>query len=584
MKKKINLKKPIQLYSAGIAAKVYDECFKANTSHSPAGDFSLRLKELCQSIFFSLSLQNKEELQLKSKEIELLLNDFMLLIKKTVDNNDVNSLNECLNELNQIENLDSYIRFGSKSVSNEKSRNAIEILKNEEIDKFIHDVHKNIIEIYLSVYSYILYYKYYHGKIDNEYNAIISVFFDSLKTRGSGSIITAFMDQIDGSESEIVSSWLWNIEKRLNGVTYIVPSHFDLYIFGLFVYSIKTTLVPPNSFNLKHNRNLVELVATKIIEYCEKFKSNQDWVNFLEFENIDSFNNKLDSVKTFYEAIKNQSDEEYYAALVNSPIEQEYVDSFKRLMITQWQQETFIDKVFENLKGIEINPETELKRIGFNVNMEKSRMMFVKGEYHANIYNIDFGRALTTSKETHLASVLSGLIDRSKSHLNLKEGLSVGIDFLLSNSFKPNLIIINQDNFYRLEQKLIATGSYLPSWKENIESFPFKYRGIYDGIPVISIRTNFVTGYIFICDVGKSLILQQRENEKWVDNKLSISVKEINDEDAELIYSSNAHVFKDINKEKAMIKIKSGMILDMEEICDFVIKDKNGIFSFIASD
>ena len=374
-------------------------------------------------------------------------------------------------------------------------------------------------------------------------------------------------------------NWIWNLEERLNGQVYTLPSREEILNFGLTIFFLrhpdaqqdvpKQILITP----------ALEYIFTRSEESMKYLKQHSEqWLNILKVTNIEELENKTQKIISYYSSIKQQKDKIYYATLANALLAPNKIVAFADMIIKQWRETQNLTQVFEYFDAIGINPEQELQRIGMNINAKKAKTMFVDTDQYTHIYNIEWGKEINRRKEELLGQRLfEAKLDR-QSESDFIKALDKAIDELKEGQYTPAFILTSAHSFFMQEQSLINSGHYVPAWQYKQERYPFKYLGVYKNtLPIIRFFSRILRDKVVIMSLSKSVRLYERENIDWYDKRLQVEVKLITKEKALQLYEKNKEEYSGLELIDALNNIMSGVIVDIDEICDFKILDRDGI-------
>lgn len=538
-----------------------------------AYDFAIRLKEMMLVIKYSIDKENVNDIETKHEKILFFLHDFNLLVKAIVENGDTESLEEALNELDLFIESDrtllrdyefkrSIPEDEKKIYSNRSDLTEELYIRNKKLFNWCRGVA-------FGNYSWIFYKKLYKsGKEALEEKSLVLLekfsYFDSH--------FFEFISEILKTDYNFFNweDWIWNIEKRLNGEAYTLPSREDVIFFGTTAFFLRNIHFQPTIE--QSSVKFVEYFLLRSREFLRIINENSGfWYQSLKCQTKEELHDRIDALIKYYDSIQLRKDQLFFTRLASTKISEQKKEVFIEGMVNQWRNSQNLTKVFEYFNSVSTNPDFELQRVGISVNFKKAKIMFVDTEQYSPIYNIDWGKDINRNKEELLGRrLLEAHLNEQKGNEFVKE-LDLAIAEL-NKKHPANIILSTASSFFRYEQDLINSGNYLPVWQDKQEKFPFKYLGIYrDNIPVVKVFSRIFPDRVIVLSLPSSILLFEREKKEWIDNRLQIKVDEISQEKALEIYEKNLLEYSSDSREDALNIIKSGIIIDIDEICDFVI-------------
>jgi hypothetical protein len=538
--------------------------------------FSLRLKEIAQKKYY-LSLEN-EVLRLDSNFDGLITvyMEYSELIKYLVSRGDYYSLRIVLNDIRMLRETfknGEYDRIRRNILENRlQGRN-----ENSGFDDTVYERYEvrqkatRQIEMIVLGNLYWIYFQLFNQKLtiinDPKLIDIINLFeiqfrFDELIE----TIVYLFSQEDNRLKWE---DWIWQGEERLSGKAYALPGIVDLIASGFAISMMKNGGINIGKHSVS-NIDQLKFLLTRSRDFLKLvLQAPQNWNKILNIEETDVPN----IVKKIFEVmdrIDNQIQDDQTEKLARAPISHEKIQAFKELMQQQWETSRDLSRAFEYFKAIEIDSEDKLVDLGYNVNFNKAKIMFVDGELYSPIYGIEFGNEVNRLIEARFANKVKPLATT-----NVEPGLvdifEKGILDLKENKFTPNAIFVDMGLFYANEIGLSATGKYTSMVNHN-NPYNFQIAGFFNNdIPIIIVKDYGFQGLIVVTEMPKGIIMQQRQDDSYYGKSLIVEVDEITEEKATQMIQERQEQGNPENL--TLLELMASVIIHVHQICDFKIID-----------
>lgn len=566
----------------GFAAHVYDSDRLEHSSSSIGDLFSIRLKEMAQYQMLIPDFKEPKQMQLSLKSVDFYLSDFNALIKSMVIANDNHSLRYALNELRQLLSLYRGAKDNDFVVDNDEIANSdFDAMFTE--DPPIAQLKLKIQAIPFGIYSWLFYRKLYLNDKTTLGSETLSTLAGSFLEESPATpfdIITFYFTHRD--QNYHWNDWLWNLEERLSGVVYSLPSPEDMLSVGLLCLLLekrsydlaipnRLLAIPELQSVLDRIRTSLSILRSQPSLCCEQFR----------FADQKEFNQNCDRVTAWLDQINVDREQLQNELLAQENLDPQKVSLFIENMQRQWKDNDNMGKIFDHFQAIVINPQQELKRIGMNINAENLKFAFVHSKSSAPFVGLDFGKEIARNKEQLFGRFLWEKHLPVSTEPNLVTGLLNSIADLKKHQKDATIIFSTYRSLVREEINLSNSGNYTPQFKESSPSFPFRYMGVFDNnIPMVRVFSDFYKDHIIVADLPRALHLLEREEAPWFEKRLQVEVIQIDRAKAEEIYQRKGFAPDAPDKEPQINKIMTGVIIDIDEICDFTFADKGGVRVF----
>jgi len=574
-------------YFIGFASSTYKSSYSNNGRSLLSDKFAIRLKEMIQHPLYSLINPSAKELEAVFKEMVFFLLDLNMLVKANVDCNDTRSLRFSLNEIRQLLESYDYIKIGGK-YKKESEQNSFNDFKMEDDADYI-NLNKRklllaVVAIPFGIYAFKLYKKLYLNTVEPVNVEILDMLKASSKVHDKNFIfdlILEYFNQPENVYARTWDEWIWGIEDRFSGVGYTMPTSYDFLAFGLLIFLLENQayVFIPDNYILENNS--FDFLISRAIELLPMvINKPTSWLDQIKLKGDVELIDRAAIVKKYLGSLTRAKEKIYNENLAKSPLSLLKIEQFKADITKQWRAHQNLTIIFSYFEGVSINPQDELMRIGLNINAENIKPLFLEDTLIQK-YDFDYGKIISRNKERLLGRVFQQNNIKVHKELNIADGLLNSIKILNDYGFSPNIIFSTHHSFFKNESVLNNSGNFLPARNVTFDKLPFKYLGIFkETIPIVRIYADFFEDKIIVAELNKGLRLKQREKANWIDKRLQIIVKEIDDASSQEIYQQNINNFRDMSSADALLKIKGGVIIDIDEICNFEILNSKALHVF----
>ncbi|RZK59573.1 MAG: hypothetical protein EOO91_04800 [Pedobacter sp.] len=379
----------------------------------------------------------------------------------------------------------------------------------------------------------------------------------------------------------------WDFENHKEGKAYYPPMPSNWMTKGFFIDRIRNA----NAFfnvdqvdpNLLQN---VEYLYDSLRQIRQHIAANlEKWMLVLKVENIEEFNERADSLLLSVARAKRISIGERERIIANTPIDYERVASFTQSMLSFWKREARIRRIFEyfgNRRDVSAE-EILLKRVGPNIFMSKAKMMFIDGPNHERIFGMDqIGSDVGRNEDALFVNVVFGNNPDTVEAATILDGLVIALKKLRDKNTVATVIFLEPEQIYK-DDKFLSSKSYGQVYDGDIDTFgtQFFIIGTFEGIPLVTSYAFSLKDSFVVCDFANAFEMLYKTDENWAEGILSVKVKEISDELAHKKLNSEPAKWKKVEGEEALLSdedaitmIKTSVVIDIETIIDFRVKDK----------
>lgn len=377
----------------------------------------------------------------------------------------------------------------------------------------------------------------------------------------------------------------WDFMERPESEMYSPPIAAEWMTFGFVLDRLQTR-------NFSFITSLVNSKLRRTIPYFyEEVQKNiqfikrdfKKWERILRVNSIDDLDSIAEKLLSSISLATRNVVGEKEKSIASTPLDSLKVDWFKMEITSAWKEQTRIRRIFDYFENKEnvTDQNILLKRVGTNNFLEKGKVHFIEGDYNMTIYGLnDFG-AMIGRWENNL---FMDVIERSEPTVVVAKTLISVLDeafrVLKKSDVIPTAIILEPEFLYK-DEKFIQSSRYTSTYKSeyNPDNIDFFVIGEFDGIPLFSFYSQELKDKVIISNFEDSFLMRYKTNDKWMKNELAISVEEVSDEIANKKYNDNPEKWRStadgsyISEEDAKIIIKNSVIIDVETIIDYEVKD-----------
>lgn len=483
-------------------------------------------------------------------------------------NSDFSSLNIKKSELKQLEEN-----------SDEKEDEKVKQIKLDIAEHGKFNDYKRHIVIVLKYWIYEL---FEHGKIPPKDAHRILKALDRLRMDNNDAQDLLFLRQQDlfrymGWES-------WEFEERPEGVQIDHLGARDWITKGFIIDRIRlskqTFIFDKSQAEADEIRWFYE-EAVSIIK--DMVVNPTIWRNILSSDQLSNMN---DFTRRLIEAIgisKRSKLQEKDIQIAEAKLSHERVLEFTEAVGDRWDAELRMRRLFNffnNSKDL-TGKQEKLMRVGPNIFLDKGKIMFLDDESYMKIYGLeDIGIRVARSEDDlffeRILSTNAEKIHKSK----FFELLSASIKNLRDRGVEPNVILISPDFLYE-DETLVNSEKFGKVSSDHCfpNNINFFVTGTFDGITLFSSYSQMLRNKTVVCKFEDAFEMLYKTNEKWFKNILSVNVEEVSDQHALDKFNQQQEKWMRtdegelLSEEDALTLIKTSIIIDVETIVDFKVKN-----------
>jgi hypothetical protein len=378
----------------------------------------------------------------------------------------------------------------------------------------------------------------------------------------------------------------WDFMERKEGV-YYPPMARDWMTSGFLIDRINSRNAYFNTDEIGQREisDIPFLHDALINDITEITNDFDKWKKILKTETIEEFSTITKSLLESVALSKRSVIGIKEKAIAAAAISPQKIKEFKENIGKAWEKQARLRRIFDyfgnrsNVTGQSIL----LKQIGQNTFLEKSKILFIDGEYYSHIYGIEqFGSMVGRWEDDLFLDVVLKETPTVVEETTLLKVVSKCIEELRGKNVEPTMIYVEASYVYK-DEEFLRSERYSREYDlaSNDDDFPFFVIGTFDKIPIFSSFSSRLKDRIVVSDFSNAFVMNYKTDESWYKNELSIIVEEVSDELAQKKYAQDPNKWKtadnDINlsQNDAITLIKTSIIVDIETIVDFSIRDSS---------
>lgn len=289
------------------------------------------------------------------------------------------------------------------------------------------------------------------------------------------------------------------------------------------------------------------------------------WKGVLNCRDIEEFNKRKETFLSTLLQIKEINRLVRKKKIALQPLNEDRVYDFKLDALRNWKSGFSVLSIFELFNAINIKQITIEEAynnsliIGYIDTIHKEN--FVDDNIRSNIsqYGTWAGEEANTF---FLESIILHVNELPKEQATIESAIVEGIRILKEKQLEPNIIILPLELSFKGDS-LDYIENFERVWVDPSKQKVISQIGSIGNILVVGLKSEIFKNSIIISDFSKAFSLEIFENEKWMDKRLIVEVKELNQEQKE-------RQFVDI-KRNDPIKIDSETNLDVENLLNLEI-------------
>jgi hypothetical protein len=377
----------------------------------------------------------------------------------------------------------------------------------------------------------------------------------------------------------------WDLMERETWKFYTAPNPTDWLTMGFLIDQIQENRLYLSLEDMSDEESqIAEFLHLDLVRCIAKLREGFDkWKDVLKTETIEIFTEKTDQILSVFANLKRKGLSAREIAIAKAPLSKSLIESFRSVIGNAWKSQARIHNMFRLFKNTEHVPSDgpKLKIVGQKTFFEKTKMMFIEGEFYQVIYGIDrmgweIGR---WEDDVFFNKILEGEYSKlvGKSVLEI---LDKGITVFNKKEVTPTLILLSPEISYQDDELLNSNRFKLKTNMDEGEEKQFFLLGSFDGIPIYSSFSTMLDNKVVLCDFAAAFNMKYKADEAWFENELKVDVNEVTDEYARQKLNSNPAKWKtnseglELSNEEAITLIKTSVMIDIWTTLDFEVKNK----------
>lgn len=299
-----------------------------------------------------------------------------------------------------------------------------------------------------------------------------------------------------------------------------------------------------------------------------------------QFDDVVEFTNKLVNAIGISKRAKLSAKD---IQIKDAPLDQSKISQFVKLLGEKWSAQLRIRRLFNRFgNSTDISGQArKLMRIGPQLFLDKGKIMFLQGDLYTRIYGAEDIGAQVARREDDLffERVLNSEAEKIYCP-TMVELLLKSIKKLRDRAVTPDVVFISPEYLYQ-DPEFLKSDFYTQTYQTELNSddINFLIIGRFDGIPLYTSYSQALTNRVVVCEFGSAFDMRYKTREDWFKKILSVEVREVTNELAEDKFNQGLDKWKftdngdPLSKEDALTLIKTSVILDIETLLDFDVKE-----------
>lgn len=304
-----------------------------------------------------------------------------------------------------------------------------------------------------------------------------------------------------------------------------------------------------------------------------RYENNEHLVYLIGVTDKTQVRVKLESIGKFLDNIKSGVDYYREIDLIQTPLSQDRITAFRKMIYEQWEEGRDISRLFESTRSVILNPheEEKLYYVGMHrINLKGGRSYFIDKKREHFVGDFSFGHR-TNDQVTEL---FWHVVKQDAAIQKLQfPTMILGLDFIIEH-FPFITHVVCPWLLYQQHLRSLTESGHFTRKDDQIGKV---ISGVFkDRLELIPVRRRANSNEIIGLKLPGSILLQQRTNDAWMDGKLQVDVKEIDDTNVEQILLESTPP-GDPKDPKQIQKAKTGVVLEIDETMNFKVLDATNV-------
>jgi hypothetical protein len=386
----------------------------------------------------------------------------------------------------------------------------------------------------------------------------------------------------------------WDYKDRQFWKLYSPPNPPDWLMLGFMADQIRGNSLYINLDELDSDKlEKIRFLSDVLRQKAYTFESGiEKWGDVLGITSLDDLRTKSEPIIAAFEAAKKRTTDARENAIATSSLSQTRIEQFRQAVGRAWKSQARMHQLFGVIGNtlLVTDENTKLKVVGQKTFFEKAKMMFIDGDNYSPIYGVEqmggevgrwednefFNTIMTRDCNRTSGSSILDTIEKCFSELRLKDIL-------------PTVILISPEYTYK-DPKFTNDKRWVNKAEFVQGELPFFALGKFDGIPVYSSFSPFLTNNVVVSNFESAFRMRYKTNPDWFEQKLLVNVSEVGNSEAGRRLEKDEEKWRkgengQITRDDALTLIKTSVFIDIWTIIDFQIQSKDGyVIGFIKAE
>jgi hypothetical protein len=583
----------------GFASRIYRQIafrVKQDTSYQPliqsfSLELSLHLKEI---IWFNIGIEGKRAVTL---EEQVLINQFYYeafnsfnnLFYLSMRNQDWTMFHEALKDFNQLAegafdiDIKDQFKLTSLIKENLNGANDAEILELEQRQNVAYK-YEDVKRQLLSGLKYWCYFLFENKIIVEDGLIKILAKINNYPFEPQNEIKDILFFR-SGDLGYYLNWENWDYTERPEHEMYYPPMPVNWMTNGFFIDRIRNNNAYFNTDKINPEKLKEIPFLYDAIRECSNLigQDFERWQPILKVETREDYNQRVANLLSSIAQAKRITIGIKEQTIADAPLSIEKVQAFKQMMGVAWKAQTRIRRIFNHFNNKEdvTGQDVKLMRVGQNTFLDKGKMVFIDGEYHAPIYGIEqFGGNVGKWEDTLFFEVIQKSAHSTINGSSVLETLSKAIEGLRNNQVNPSVILIEAQYLYK-DEAFLKSERYSQLYDGNLnpENIPFFVLGTFDNIPLFTSLSPLLKNKIVVAEFDTAFTMKFKTDQSWYENELFVTVDLVTDQQVNERLVKQPQKWKitdegiELSDIDAVTLIKTSIVIDLETIIDYTVND-----------
>jgi len=387
----------------------------------------------------------------------------------------------------------------------------------------------------------------------------------------------------------------WDFEDHEESGFYSPPIPGNWMTKGFVIDSIRlgnlSFKIPLEKVGARYELKLLTDALNEEAEYLAR--NITQWSRVLHESDPDALLDKVATLRASIAASDRIVNQHHDRDIVAAPLSDEAQAAFKLAVEQSWAEHCDIRKLFDQFSNkMDVSGASRLlKRVGPNSFFERAKIQFIDGPHFSTIHGIEDLGAMVGRWENDLflevAFANENIVIQETSYLKAFESCFTRMN---KAARTPTIILVHPADFVA-DRELAASKRFSRNQGrlEDSDNWPRIYFGVFDGAKIFGIHAERLRNRVLVTDFGADFQMLYKTSPEGMDNLLSVKIETVSDELANNKLAQNPDKWmttengERLSREEALLLIKTSIVIDIETIVDFEIKDDKYTIGIISN-